>query len=272
MESYEAWEIASGRAIKGDESGVAMVGTDLARKLDAKIGERITVRGKRFDVIGIMDRTYVNLIDSTVYVPLADAQQLYYASLPEAFRAGVDPEDLAVQMQVYVQPGADPDAIAARMNRELDDVRATGPKAMGEVIQGLVALINGVLASVAAIALIVCVLSIVNTMMMSVGERTREIGVKRALGASRSDILRDVLFESAVMGGLGGLVGLALGVLAAWGLNAAVVAATGTSMLLVTGRLALGAMVFAVLLGTIGGLYPARHASRLDPATALAYE
>jgi putative ABC transport system permease protein len=122
------------------------------------------------------------------------------------------------------------------------------------------------------LALFISVLSIVNTMTAAITERTREIGVKRALGASRWRIGRDILVESSVMGALGGIGGIMGGIVIVLAMNAAVVAATGTTALLVTGRLIAGAMVFAVVLGALGGMYPALHASRLEPATALAYE
>ena len=137
--------------------------------------------------------------------------------------------------------------------------------AQGQIID----LINSILWSIGVVALIVGTFSVVNTMTMAVSERTREIGVKRALGATRRRIRRDVLAESALLAALGGVGGLVLGVLVALGLNSATVASTGTSLFLVTPRLLAGALAFAVALGIVGGLWPARHAARLDPATAL---
>ena len=271
-EGYQPWTISEGRKIAGDESGVAVVGPDLAKQLNLDVGKTIDVRGKKFSVAGILDRTYINLVDSSVYVSLADAQRLYFASLPEAFRASVKPEDLAVQIEVYAKPNVNPDTVAEGMNRDIEGIRATGPTAMMKTLDGLLSLFNAVLWSIAAIALLISGLSIINTMTMAVSERTREIGVKRALGASRWRIAREVLTESAVMGGLGGLGGLVVGTVVALALNSAAVAKTGTTMFLLTGRLGIGAIVFAVVLGTLGGLYPARYASRMDPAAAIAYE
>jgi putative ABC transport system permease protein len=205
-------------------------------------------------------------------VTLADAQDIYLSMLPATLRAGVDPKDLVLQANVYAAKGEDPDAMARLLNNDVPGILATGPTKMMDTVRGLIGMINGVVWSVAAIALIVCALSIVNTMTTAVGERTREIGVKRALGASRWRIARDVLAESAVIGGLGGIVGVAVGVAVALGLNAGMVAATGSTLFVVTGRLVLGTALFAVVLGTVGGLYPARAASRLDPAAALSHE
>ena len=166
--------------------------------------------------------------------------------------------------------GRTPTAWPPPMNRDVDGILATGPTKMMNTVNGLIGLINAVVLSVAAVALIASVVSIVNTMLMAVGERTREIGVKRALGATKWTVARDVLIESGTMGLLGGVGGLVLGVLVALGLNSVVVAASGTTALVPTFRLGVAALVFALVLGAVGGLYPAIHASRLDPATAIA--
>ena len=121
----------------------------------------------------------------------------------------------------------------------------------------------------ALVALALSSVGLYGLLAHSVSQRAREIGVKRALGATRRRIGRDVIAESALMGALGGAGGLALGALVAVVLNAAVVSTTGTSMLLITGRLVIGTLAFAIALGVIGGLWPARRAARLDPAAAL---
>ena len=271
-EDYEGFTLSAGRPIEEGEKRVAILGWDLAKQVATGVGDSIDVRDESFNVVGVLDRTYVNLLDSAAYIPLADAQQLYFTSLPEAFQTSVDPEDLVLQMNVYVEPGEDPDALAESLNRDIEGILATPPSQMMETVNGLVGLINAVVWSIAAIALIVSGLSVVNTMTMAVTERTREIGVKRALGASRPRIALDVLTESAVMGLLGGVGGLVVGALVALALNSAMVAATGTTSFLLTGRLAVGALAFAIFLGTLGGLYPAWHAARMEPASALAYE
>ena len=232
----------------------------------------MTIRGMRFTVVGILDRTFVNVSDSAAYVPLADSQKLFWLNLPKAFQDSVKPEDLAVQYSVVVEDGVDGDALAAKLERDFSGIKATGPTEMMETATGLVDLLTAVVFGISAIALIVCALSIINTMTMSVGERTREIGLKRALGASRGRVARDVLAESALMSGIGGVIGVVCGAIAVTAINSAIVASTGTSSLLITWRLVFIALGLSVALGLIGGLWPARHASRLEPAAALAYE
>jgi putative ABC transport system permease protein len=129
-----------------------------------------------------------------------------------------------------------------------------------------------VMAGLFSIAVFVGSVSVVNTMVIAVHERTREIGLKKALGAADTDILAEVLAYAGRLGGLGGI----LGVVAAWPvvliLNFYARTAGGFTILDLTPRLAVGAVIFSVLLGVISGLLPAWRAARLDPVVALRTE
>jgi putative ABC transport system permease protein len=114
-------------------------------------------------------------------------------------------------------------------------------------------------------------LSVVNTMAMSVAERTREIGIKRAIGGSRSRIVRELVTESALLGFIGGAVGLAAGAIVVLIGNEAG-RAEGTVLFELTTETAVIAILFATGLGAIAGFVPAIHAARLDPVAALRYE
>jgi len=267
---YAGFTLSEGRALEAGDSGVAVVGTDYSKKHGVGVGDIARLRGRDFTIVGVLNRNHMAVTDSSAYVPLADAQQIYYNRMPAAFRGRLKPSELVLQANVYGESGEDLDALSERMTRDIDGILASGPSKMKQAQNQIVDLVNAVLWSVGVVALMVSTVSIVNTMMVAVGERTREIGVKRALGATRQTIRRDVLAESALISALGGAGGVAIGVIVALALNAATVAATGTSMFLVTGRLVIGAFAFAVTLGVIGGVWPARNAARLDPAAALA--
>jgi putative ABC transport system permease protein len=133
------------------------------------------------------------------------------------------------------------------------------------------AIFNAIIIGVALISLVVGGLSVINTMAMSVAERTREIGIKRAIGGSRGRIVRELLAESGAIGLLGGLLGLGLGTLVVVVANEAG-RASGTVLFQMTPQTAIFAVGFSTILGTVAGLIPAWNASRLDPVDALRYQ
>ncbi len=130
---------------------------------------------------------------------------------------------------------------------------------------------NAIIIGVALISLIVGGLSVINTMAMSVAERTREIGIKRAIGGSRFRVVREIVAEAGFIGLLGGLIGLALGALVVVAANGAG-RSSGTILFDLTPGTAVFAIVFSTVLGAIAGIVPALHAARLDPVVALRYE
>ena len=124
---------------------------------------------------------------------------------------------------------------------------------------------------VAIISLVVGGLSVINTMAMSVAERTREIGIKRAIGGSRGRIIRELVVEAGVIGFIGGLVGLGLGALVVV-LGNEIGRDSGTVLFDLTPGTAIFAVAFSTILGILAGVIPAWSAARLDPVEALRYE
>jgi len=114
-------------------------------------------------------------------------------------------------------------------------------------------------------------LSVINTMAMSVAERTREIGIKRAIGGSRGRIIRELVLEAAVIGFIGGLIGLGLGALVVV-IGNEVGRDSGTVLFDLTPGTAIFAVAFSTILGILAGIIPAWSAARLDPVEALRYE
>jgi putative ABC transport system permease protein len=269
---YEKFKVtySEGRALHDGDRGVVSLGCDMAKKFGAKVGDTVKVRGKLFTVVGIADRT-LTAPDMCVTMSLADGQELFLQDLPAAVRDRVDPTDLCTSIAVYPKSGVDAEKLAKAVERKVGGIKAAGPSAFKDSVGASMKMFNGIIFSVALIALIVGGMSVVNTMTMAVAERTREIGIRKAIGASSFAIVRQFIAESGVIGIVGGLTGLALGAAAAAALNAGG-AAEGTQLFLVTSRLALGALAFALFLGVTSGLYPAYSASRLSPVRALRYE
>jgi putative ABC transport system permease protein len=227
-----------------------VVGSDLVDKLGAEVGGIVTVRGEQYTVVGILDKT-LTAPDTTVEMTLPDAQRIFMQDLPEVIRGQVDQADLVTGFVVYPTPGTDPEELAARINRAVPGVSATGPKAFQEQIASA--------------------MGVINTMTMSVNERTREIGVRKAIGASDGQIVGQFLSESGFIGLIGGVSGLFLGWLAAT-VTDKLLEPRNLDLFLVTPRLAIGSAAFAILLGLVSGLYPSLHAARLQPVLALRYE
>jgi putative ABC transport system permease protein len=267
---YEKFKLTygQGREMKPGETGVAVVGADMVKKLNAKVGGYITVRGEQFKVVGLMDKT-LTAPDSEVAVSMHDIQKLYVKQLPVMLRDKVDPATVATGLTVYVKPGQNPETVAKRINKQFPNFTATGPKAFKEQVANSTKIFTSIIFGIAMISLLVGGLSVVNTMTMAVSERTREIGIRKAIGATKRAIVRQFLAESAVIALIGGVTGLMFGALFIFAANSG---NTGTPLFLLTSRLIAGSLSFALVLGVLSGLYPSYHAARLSPVAALRYE
>jgi putative ABC transport system permease protein len=270
---YQNFEtpIAEGRDLEeGDESKVA-VGADLVNQLEAEVGGTVEIRGEEFEVVGIYART-LSAPDSTVVMTLEDGQRIFLETLPETIREQIDEEDLATSIVLFPEEGLDPDEMVDVVSEELgEDFNVQGPAGFEKFVKEPLAIFNYLIYTVALIALVVGTLSIINTMTMSISERTREIGVRKAIGATRGAIMRQFIAEAALIGLCGGVLGLALGAVVISSTNASEVMGT-TQLFLLTPRLAIGSVAFSLVLGVLAGLYPAWHAARLSPVQALRYE
>lgn len=268
--AFESFKItfAEGRDIKAGENGVAVVGADMVKKLNAKVGGNIKLRGETFKVVGIMDKT-LTAPDSEVVVSMHDIQKLYVKQLPVMLRDKVDPNTVATGLTIYIEKGQNPETVAKRINKQFPNFTATGPKAFQEQVASSTKIFTSIIFGIALISLLVGGLSVVNTMTMAVTERTREIGIRKAIGATSKAIVRQFLAESAVISLSGGLLGLLFG---AGFVAMANSGNTGTPLFLVTFRLVAGSLSFALILGLLSGLYPSYHAARMNPVTALRYE
>jgi putative ABC transport system permease protein len=264
--------IATGRALTAADEGrnVTVLGSDLARKLGAAAGGTIQLRGVPFEVVGVLAPT-LTAPDNSAEVPFAAAQALFVATLPPAVAGRLPASEIATSVVAYPEPGSSPAAVAAAITATVPGLATMTGADFDRQVGSTVAIFNSILVGIGMISLLVGGLSVVNTMAMSVAERTREIGIKRSVGASRFRIRREIVTESAFIGFVGGMLGLAVGAAIALAANEAG-RSSGTILFELTAWTAASSVAFATVLGGLAGLVPAWHASRLDPVAALRYE
>lgn len=267
---YETFKIyyTEGREVKTGETGKVTVGADLVKKLNAKVGKTIKIRGEEFEVVGLMEKT-LTAPDSSVYMSLEDAQRLFVKQMPPMVRSNIDASKVATGITVFIKKGYDPEKVASSINKQVSGLKATGPSAFKEQVASATQIFTSIIFGIALISLVVGGLSVVNTMTMAVAERTREIGIRKAIGATNRGIIRQFIAEAAVIAFTGGLAGVLLGGLFVILANAG---NTGTPLFLLTGRLVGGSLAFALVLGVLSGLYPAFHAAKMNPVAALRHE
>jgi putative ABC transport system permease protein len=269
-ETFEL-EIATGRQLAVEDTGnIVVVGATLARKHGVVAGGSVEIRGESFEVVGTLLPTLTSP-DTKGFIPLATAQRIYLGDLPPLVAESLVADEVANQIIVYPDDGADFEAVASVIEENVENSATVTGAEYDEEVGASAVIFNLIIIGVAAISLIVGGLSVVNTMAMSVAERTREIGIKRAIGGSRARIIRELVAEAAGIGLIGGLIGLALGA------TVVVVAnelgrASGNVLFDLAPTTAAFAVGFSTILGMVAGIIPAWSAARLDPVSALRYE
>ncbi|VVB67085.1 MacB-like periplasmic core domain protein [Candidatus Norongarragalina meridionalis] len=276
FEDMNSIEIVQGRKFTRTDRNVIIVGsyfaTDMFDKKKVKIGDVITVNNRDMRVIGIMKSVGNRMDDSSVYAPMETVRDVFS-----------EPKLLSMIM-VQTSPGAEPAEVASAIEKKMRDRRheKEGEEdfsvSTSEQLMATFSLVFGavqaVVIGIAAISLIVGGIGIMNTMYTSVMERTREIGIMKAIGARNSDILQIFLIESGILGLIGGLVGITIGAGIAKVAEIAAAQALGSNILKTsfTPELIIGALTFSFLIGALSGIMPARTASLMKPVDALRYE
>ncbi len=276
FENANADKVEFGRFLTGSDllhsRQVAVIGTEVVQDLfpnQDPIGARIKLKGKPFTVIGIFQErgeTYRENKDIRIVIPYFTWEKLYGSS------------DMFFSITVRAASAAEYDAAVAEVTsilrtvrkvpvNEPDDFAIITSALLQEKFNSMTRMIRLAAVGIASISLIVAGIGIMNVMLVSMSERTREIGIRKAIGARRTDILSQFLMESLALSLTGGLIGIVMGIL----LSPWISSMIGLQPVIPVWSVLL-AFIFCTFIGLFFGIYPAVRASKLDPTHALMFE
>ena len=297
--NWETLNMKDGRMLeKGDANNKIVIGYTIALDKKWQVGDIVKIRGREFEIIGVIDKTMTGP-DSYVFMPITPARELYIESNPflkslkeqsdkaaqisDAALAAMPAqtreqimqsksfkvEDVNTMAAASWKNGSDSEVVSNRIKDQFkDEVLVLSPEKMGKEIDKATVMFNAIILGVAIIALIVGSFSIINTMVMSISERTKEIGIKKALGASGWTIAKEYTLEAGVIGLIGGALGVGLGVLTAVLLNDRF-AEKGAEIFLIETNFVAGAIIFSFAIGIIAGIIPAIRAAKMKAVDAI---
>jgi putative ABC transport system permease protein len=280
-------ELESGRYLTPGDGNVVVIGNGIANdmfKQPLLLNTQISIEGKVFRIVGILKESGgiggMGGGDNTIFMPISVARTIIEDINTNQFSS----------IQVKVTDSESVDEVVNSIEQKLmlsrhvtnstKDFTITSAQAMQETISSVMETVNLFLGGIAAISLVVGAIGIVNTMFTSVMERTRQIGTLKALGTTNFEIMKLFVFESAMIGFVGGLIGVFLGFIASGIISEIGIrmigvggrAGMGANITVITPQLVLFAIGFSVVIGIISGLLPARRAANLQPVEALRYE
>ncbi|MDD5191169.1 MAG: ABC transporter permease, partial [Dehalococcoidales bacterium] len=245
------WEMADGAYLT--EGKQVMAGSLAAELLKLKVGDQVNLNGTPVNVTGILKETGANE-DYFLYVPLATAQTVFD-------KAGLIS---AIDVRALCN-GCPVDTIATQLNLNLPGIKAVAVKQIANTEMDMVQRVNRMMLSLAGITLLIGIFGVVNTMMSSVHERTRDIGIMRAVGASRNQIIRVFIYEALVIGIIGGVFGYFAGTALAYGIGPLIFDGAAIRLLPWYLPISIGLSVTIAIIAT---LYPAFSATKIKIAEA----
>lgn len=252
---------------------VAVIGTTVAANLfdtENPVGKNIRINNQPYKIIGLLESKGQSSMgqdqDDMVYVPITTAQErMLGITYVQSINIQVSDQSKMDQVQSEVET-----LLRTRhhlVGTKENDFRIRNLTSLMETVNQSTSMLTLLLGAIAGISLIVGGIGIMNIMMVSVTERTREIGIRKALGATFMNIMTQFLIESMVIGVIGGLIGIVIGC----GLSK-LIAVAGDFQTVITLTPIVISFVFSVGIGLFFGIYPARKAAKLDPIEALRYE
>ncbi len=238
------------------------------------VGNTMYVNGIEFTVIGVLKAegtTSAGSSDDRIIVPLSTGERLMKSSTARTFYIEAESKDKVDTATSYLTLFLNKKYKISSENSSSTSTRSyyrvMSQTSLLDTATSTTQSMTSMLAGIAAISLIVGGIGIMNIMLVSVIERTREIGTRKAIGAKRRSILLQFLIEAASVSGLGGIIGVLLGYLGAY-FGQRIFGTT----ILISGNIVAAAFIFSVLVGIIFGIYPANKASKLNPIDALRFE
>ncbi len=265
MRRFKNWETEQGKYFATQDEKALVIGSGIAKQFDLKPGDELTIRGKRFPVKGVLKETG-GKDDIAVHLPLSVAQKLYEVGNNISFIA-IRVDDIA-RIDAYVLK-----------IQEAANVAVVSDKQLLKSVLSIVGTVSMTLQLIAAVAILAAAFGIINTMMTAISERRREIGILQAIGAPRRTIFFLFFMESGFYGLLGGISGVAGGLLFTLFASPYISQNEFTSLIkgsdlagALDAQIILGSILFSVAVSLVSGLYPAWKAARMTPVEAISYE
>lgn len=271
-------KLEAGRYLSQGDTNVVVIGSRIASgrfKENIQLNRQITIEGKPFRVVGILKAsTGFGSDDSNIYMPidtaritLKDVDAKALDSIEIKIKDVNQIDDTLAQIESRLM-------LTRAVNDRTKDFSVNSVKEMQESISQTLTIMTLFLGAIAAISLLVGAIGIANTMFTTVLEKTKEIGIMKSVGAKNKDILLIFLFNSAMIGLTGGIIGSLLGILGSEVFSIFTVRLMGgvSATTIVTPQLVILVVGFSVLIGIIAGVVPAYRASKMNPVDALRYE
>ena len=260
---------------------VAVLGSSVSEALFGfrdPVGQSIRVNGRQFTVIGVLESKgggFLGNLDDQILVPVTTAY--YRLSSQRTTQGDINVDSINVQVpDLSVMDAALREVVTVmRLRHRItgeDDFTVTSQQEAIETLEETTNTFVIFLGAIAGISLLVGGIGIMNIMLVSVTERTREIGIRKAMGAKRRDVLLQFVTEATLLSLGGGAVGILLGLLLSWALNGRTLLGNQPSQTAFSGDIAILALAVSAAIGLFFGIYPAVRAARLHPIDALRYE